>query len=307
MTVVNLLIAAVIAGTPLLLGALGEILTERGGNINLGVEGEMFMGAVAAIASSYFYTASGHTSGVTSVLVSVIFSFLFGAFGGLIYAFLVVTLRANQNVTGLILTIFGTGFANFFGAYIPKSTGEALVVTDFTKAMYGNIGPFNWMVYFAIIVAVLLHFYLFKTRSGLSLRAIGENTSAADTVGINVTRYRYLTTIIGGGICGLGGMYIAMVQQGGNWVDDCVSGYGWLAVALVIFASWKPTRALWVALVFGGLKIARFYVSLPIPSQIYDMAPYIVTIIILILTSKTGNKENSQPAACGHNYFREER
>jgi general nucleoside transport system permease protein len=305
--IINLLIAAVVAGTPLLLGAMGEILTERSGNINLGVEGEMFMGAMASIAASYFYTSHGGTSGFISVLISVIFSFLLGAFGALIYSFLVITLRANQNVTGLILTIFGTGFGNFFGAYIPKATGETLVVSDFTKAMYSNIGPFNWMVYFAIIIAIILAIFLFKTRQGLSLRAVGENASAADTVGINVTKYRYFATVIGGGICGLGGMYIAMVQQGGNWVDDCVSGYGWLAVALVIFASWRTTKALWVALIFGGLKIARFYVNLPIPDQIYDMAPYIVTIVILVLTSMTGNKENSQPKACGVNYFREER
>ena len=308
MIVLNLLIAAVLAGTPLLLGAMGEILTERSGCINLGVEGEMFMGAVAGVAASFFYSYWGGTSGIVSVILTALFAFLAGALGGLIYSFLVITMRANQNVTGLILTIFGTGFGNFFGSFFPKATGQPLVAESFEKNMYlNNIGPFNWMVYMAVIIAVIMYIFLFRTRKGLALRSVGENPAAADTVGINVTKYRYLATVIGGGICGLGGMYIAMVQQNGNWVDDCVSGYGWLAVALVIFAAWKSQRALWVALLFGGLKIARFYVSLPIADQLYDMLPYIVTIIILIITSIRGSKENSQPKSCGYNYFREER
>ena len=308
MIVLNLLIAAVLAGTPLLLGAMGEILTERSGCINLGVEGEMFMGAVAGVAASFFYSYWGGTSGIVSVILTALFAFLAGALGGLIYSFLVITMRANQNVTGLILTIFGTGFGNFFGSFFPKATGQPLVAESFEKNMYlNNIGPFNWMVYMAVIIAVIMYIFLFRTRKGLALRSVGENPAAADTVGINVTKYRYLATVIGGGICGLGGMYIAMVQQNGNWVDGCVSGYGWLAVALVIFAAWKSQRALWVALLFGGLKIARFYVSLPIADQLYDMLPYIVTIIILIITSIRGSKENSQPKSCGYNYFREER
>lgn len=304
----KLLTAAVIAGTPLLLGALGEILTERSGNINLGVEGEMFMGAVAGISASFFYNQAGGESGLVSVILAALFSFIFGALGGLIYAYLVITMRANQNVTGLILTIFGTGFGNFFGAYFPVVTGKTLVVANSTKKMFGRvIGPFNWMVFASVILALVMAFYLYHTRSGLSLRAVGENPSAADAAGISVTRYKYLATIIGGGICGLGGMYISMVSQRGNWVDGCVGGYGWLAVALVIFAAWSPYRALWVALVFGGLKIMRFYVALPLPAQIYDMAPYLVTIIVLVITSTTGSKEHSQPASCGYNYFREER
>ncbi len=320
--VMNLIVAAVIAGTPLLLGALGEILTEKAGNINLGVEGEMFMGAVAGIAGAFFYNNAGGSNGFIALLLALVFSFIFGALGALIYSFLVITLRANQNVTGLILTIFGTGFGNFFGSFIPKKTGVTLVVADTTKAMFNNIkipglssipliGPllfsYNWIVYFAILLAVLTALFFNKSRVGLNLRAVGENPATADAAGINVTKYKYLATIIGGGVCGIGGMYISMVSQSGNWVDNCVNGYGWLAVALVIFAAWSPSRALWVALVFGGLKIMRLYISLPIPSQFYDMAPYIVTIIVLILTSTSGSKEHSQPKSCGYNYFREER
>ncbi len=305
--IIKLLIAAVIAGTPLLLGALGEIMTERSGNINLGVEGEMYMGAVAAVAAGFFYNSAGGTNGITAVLLSGLFAFLFGALGALIYAFLVITMRANQNVTGLILTIFGTGFGNFIGALIPVRTGKTLVVSDTTKAMYNNVGPFNWMVYMSVLLALFLGYFLYFTRPGLSLRAVGENPATADQAGINVTKHKYLATVLGGGICGIGGMYISMVSQNGNWVDNCVGGYGWLAVALVIFASWNPFRAIWVSLVFGGLKIMRLYVKLPIPSQFYDMAPFIVTIVVLVITSMSGSKEKSQPKSCGQNYFREER
>ena len=306
-TLIHLLEAAVIAGTPLLLGALGEILCERAGNLNLGVEGEMFMGAVAGIAAAFFYNQAGGENGFVAVAFATLFSFLFGALGALIYAFLVVTMRANQNVTGMILTIFGTGFGNFFGAFFPRMTGKTLVVSDATKKMFGNGSLFNWMVYLALLIALLMAYFLYHTRRGLSLRAIGENPQAADAAGIPVSLYKYVATMIGGGICGLGGMYISMVSQNGNWVDNCVSGYGWLAVALVIFAAWSPYRALLVSIVFGGLMILRFYVQLPIPSQFYEMAPYAVTILVLIITSMRGTREQNQPKSCGINYFREER
>ena len=323
--VYNLIIAAVIAGTPLLLGALGEILTEKSGNINLGVEGMMFMGAVSGIAAASFYgrAAGDKTSGLVACILATVFAFLIGALGALIYAFLTITLRANQNVVGLTLTIFGSGFGNFFGDFFAKQAGGTLVVNSTIKAAFHDklgipglrdlpyvgklIFGYNWIVYFAIIIAIFLAWFFNRSRVGLNLRAVGENPAAADAASINVTKYRYIATIIGGGICGIGGMYISLVQQGGTWVFDCVSGYGWLAVSLVIFATWNSSKALWVALVFGALKIARFYVPLPIPSQFYDMAPYIVTIIVLIITSMQQNKDKSQPAGCGYNYFREER
>lgn len=321
----KLIIAAVVAGTPLLLGALGEILTEKSGNTNLGVEGMMFMGAVSGITAAFFYgkVAGDKTNGFVAAVIATLFAFLIGAFGALIYAFLTITLRANQNVTGLTLTIFGTGFGNFFGDFFAKKAGGTLVVNNIIKrAFHEKLGipvlkeipyigklifGYNWIVYLAIIMAVFLAWFFNKSRVGLNMRAVGENPAAADAASINVTKYKYIATIIGGGICGIGGMYISLVQQGGTWVYNCVSGYGWLAVSLVIFATWNTSKALWVALVFGALKIARFYVPLPIPSQFYDMAPYIVTIIVLILTSIRQNKDKSQPASCGYNYFREER
>lgn len=325
---INILTAAVLAGTPLLLGTLGEILTEKSGNLNLGVEGMMFMGAIAGLAGAYYYeqgaiNAGGTPSRIMAALVALICSFLVGAFGALIYAFLTITLRANQNVTGLTLTIFGTGFGNFFGEYVGIQAGGYVAVGEHVKAAFAGlkipvlsdipvIGKllfnYNWVVYFAIIVAIIMAWFFKKSRVGLNLRAVGENPATADAAGINVTQYKYIATVVGGGICGIGGMYMSMVTTSGVWVHNCVSGYGWLAVALVIFAAWSPARALVAALVFGGLTVLRLYLPIPgVSMQIYDMLPYAATILVLIITSIRQSKENVQPKSCGLNYFREER
>ena len=321
-------IAAVLAGTPLLLGALGEILTEKSGNLNLGVEGMMFMGAITGLAGSYYYeqaviSAGGNPNGVLSAAIALLTSFLAGAGGALIYSFLTITLRANQNVTGLTLTIFGTGFGNFFGEYIGQKAGGYVAVSETTKKAFSGlhipglsdipvIGPllfeYNWLVYFAIIAAVVMAWFFNRSRVGLNLRAVGEDPATADAAGINTTLYKYLATVIGGGICGIGGMYMSMVTTSGVWVHDCVSGYGWLAVALVIFATWSPARGMVVALIFGGLTIMRMYVNIPgLPAQIYDMFPYIATILVLVITSMRQSREHAQPNSFGLNYFREER
>ncbi|MGC4020093.1 MAG: ABC transporter permease [Muricomes sp.] len=324
----SLFVAAVLAGTPLLLGALGEILTQKSGNMNLGVEGMMFMGAITGLAGSYYYeqavAKSGSApSGVLSALIALLVSFLAGAFGALIYSFLTISLYANQNVTGLTLTIFGTGFGNFFGEYIGQKAGGYVAVSSTTKAAFSSLHipvlsdipvlgkllfQYNWLVYFAVIVAIALAWFFNKSRIGLNLRAIGEDPATADAAGINITRYKYIATIIGGGICGIGGMYMSMVTTSGVWVHGCVSGYGWLAVALVIFATWSPAKGVLLALIFGGLTIMRMYVNIPgLPAQIYDMLPYAATIIVLIVTSMKQSKEHAQPKSCGLNYFREER
>ncbi len=320
--------AAVLAGTPLLLGALGEILTERAGNLNLGVEGMMFMGAISGLAGSYFYeqavlSSGGTPNGVLSAIIAMITSMLAGMLGALIYSFLTISLRANQNVTGLTLTIFGTGFGNFFGEYIGQKAGGYVAVSSVTKAAFSGlripvlselpvVGPllfnYNWLVYLAILLAVFLSWFLTRSRVGLNLRAVGEDPATADAVGINVTLYKYTATVIGGGICGIGGMYMSMVTTSGVWVHGCVSGYGWLAVALVIFSTWRPFRGMVVALIFGGLTIMRMYVSIPgLPAQIYDMLPYAATILVLVVTSMRSSREHAQPKSCGLNYFREER
>ncbi len=327
-TVTALIVAAVLAGTPLLLGALGEILTERSGNLNLGVEGMMFMGAITGLLGAYGYEQAMQAAGLevvgfVSALAALLAAFIAGAFGALIYGFLTITLRANQNVTGLVLTIFGTGFANFFGEFVGlQQASNYLAVSSVTKQVFSPLYiPFlsdipvlgqllfqyNWMVYFALAVAVAMALFLFKTRFGLNLRAVGEDPAAADAAGISVEKYRYLATVIGGGICGIGGMYMSMVTTSGVWVHGCVTGYGWLAVALVIFATWSPLRGILVAVVFGGLMIIRYYIILPIPTQIYEMLPYLATIVVLIITSVRHSKEHSMPAGTGLNYFREER
>lgn len=320
---VNLLYAAVLAGTPLLLGTLGETLTEKSGNLNLGVEGMMFMGGVAGLAGAFYYEKMvSSPSGVVAALMALLFSFIFGALGALIYSFLTVTLRANQNVTGLALTIFGTGFGNFFGEVMANKAGGFAAVGKDVKAVFAGINipglssipyigklffTYNFVVYIAIAIAVAMMYFLNHTRIGLNLRAVGENPATADAAGINVTRYKYLATCIGGGICGIGGMYVVMVTCSGIWVHNCINGMGWIAVALVIFATWNPMRAIFGSLIFGGLSILRLYLQLGIPMQIYDTFPYVATIIVLVTSSIKESRENRIPQSCGYNYFREER
>ncbi|MCL1816195.1 MAG: ABC transporter permease [Clostridiales bacterium] len=321
---INLVNAAVLAGTPLLFGTLGEILTEKSGNLNLGVEGMMFMGALAGLAGVFLAEALFPAiGGITAVLIAIISSFACGAFGAVIYSFLTVTLRANQNVTGLTLTIFGVGFANFFGEVLAHGSASGYVTVSATaKAAFNNIAipglssiPFlgkllfsyNVLVYIGLALAICLAIFFNRTRWGLNLRAVGEDPATADAASINVARYKYLATCVGGGICGMGGMYVSMVTCSGVWVHNCVSGQGWIAVALVIFATWSPARALIGAIVFGSLSIMRLYVPLGIPMQIYDIFPYIATVLVLIFTSIRQSKEHSMPKHCGLNYFREER
>jgi ABC-type uncharacterized transport system permease subunit len=328
--ILNFFNMAVMASAPLLLATLGEILTEKSGNLNLGVEGMMFMGAIASLGAAYGYeqavmVAGGTPSALLATVIAAGAGAAAGALGALIYAFLVVTLRANQNVTGLTLTIFGTGFGNFFGELIGKQAGGFVQVSAATKSMFSNIDfgalsdipilgsllfNYNWMVYFGLLVMGVMAWFFRKSRRGLNLRAVGENPATADAAGINVTLYKYVATTVGGALCGLGGMFISMSSTAcaGVWVHDCVNGYGWLAVALVIFAMWSPARAWLCGLVFGGLLVVRNYFPIPgLPMQIYSMFPYIATILVLVFASIRQVKEHAQPASCGLNYFREER
>ena len=322
----NLITAAVLYGTPLLYGTTGEILTEKSGNLNLGVEGMMFMGGVAGLAGSYYYEqAAANPNPVVSVLIAMVCAILCAAFGTLIYSVLTITLRANQNVTGLALTIFGTGFANFLGEAIGNTApSRYMAVGNVTKNAFNSGIPvlqdlpvvgkllfsYNFMVYLGILLAIVLAWFLGRSRAGLNLRSVGESPATADAAGINVTLYKYLATCMGGGICGLGGLYIVMNSAngvGGVWVHNCVGGKGWIAVALVIFATWSPARALLGSLVFGALSVMRLYVALGIPAQIYDIFPYIATVIVLVAVSMRRKRENQPPQSLGLAYFREER
>lgn len=315
--IVKFLVAAVLAGTPLLFGTLGEILNERAGHLNLGVEGMMSLGATAGFIVGYK---------TDNFLLALIASFAAGAFGALIYAVLTVTLMANQNVTGLTLTIFGIGLSNFIGFYyVARSSEGTLKLPSRITAQMRSIHipvlselpvigelifSYNPFVYLGVIIAIALGFYLFRTNTGLSVRAIGENPAAADAAGINVTKLKYLNIIVGGGICGIGGAYTGMITNGGVWISDCVGGLGWIAVALVIFASWKPVKAIGGSLIFGAFRILKYYVVkdiVPIPDAFFDMLPFLVTALVLVVTSMKQSRENNQPAGCGINYYREER
>ena len=242
----------------MLFGATGEIITEKSGNLNLGIPGMMYMGGIAGLMGAFFYEKTAQNpNGLVGLLISFICAVLCAAFGGLIYSVLTITLRANQNVAGLALTTFG------------------------------------------VILAILASWYLNKTRQGLNLRAVGESPATADAAGINVTRYKYLATCIGGGIAGLGGLYFVMEYLGGTWTNNGFGDRGWLAIALVIFALWKPVNAIWGSFLFGALYILYLYIpGLTRSSQ---------EIFMLIITSFRKKRENQPPASLGESYFREER
>ncbi len=315
--IINFLFAAIKAGTPLLFGTTGEIMTEKTGHLNLGVEGMMFMGAFLSFFVAY------HSDNLVLALLA---AFAIGVFAALIYAILTVSFMANQNVTGLTLTIFGTGFAKFFGAMmIDEAGGSPKLSTNFLKAISEKSIPVlgdipvigkllfshNPLVYLAIVIAIICTIYMLKTRSGLNMRAVGENPGAADAAGINVTLTKYLHIMAGGGICGLGGAYLSLINGGGIWNNSSVvNGQGWISVALVIFASWNPAKAIIGSLVFGAFSVLQFYVPkniIEIPNAFYVMLPFLITTFVLIVTSMKKSKEGSQPAGCGVNYFREER
>ena len=308
--IVPFLCAAVVSGTPLLFATLGEIIIEKAGNLNLGVEGMMLMGAVM-----------GFMVGIKTgnPILALIAAMAAGAFGGLIYAFLTISLRTNQVVTGLALATFGSGFSSFIGKQLVKQT-SAPAVKAFFKPFpipgLGNIpviGPilFNQdiLVYLGYLTAIVLGIYFYNTSKGLNLRAIGENPNCADAASINITLYKYVHILIGGGLCGLGGAYLSLVTVS-SWQDNVVAGRGWIAIALVIFASWNPYKAIIGAYLFGGMGILGFWLQgagIQISQYLVDMLPYLATIIILVIISLRKSKKNAPPKGLGTAYFREER
>lgn len=312
---INLLTAGIRAGIPLLFGTTGEIITEKTGNMNLGVEGMMWLGAFFG-----FYAAL-HTE---SLILALLAAFAAGMAGALIYAVLTVSLRANQTVAGLALTIFGTAFANFFGlrmiaandGLLPKLSPAMIAsLADKPLPLLGNI-PYigklffshNILVYLGIIIAVAVFLYMNKTRAGLRMRAVGEAPATADAAGIKIARTKYIHILLGGGVCGLGGAYLSMFFFGGQWQNACVNGQGWISVALVIFANWNPIKAILGTLLFGMFEVIRFRVDwLHIPAAFWDMLPYVITTIILVVASIRRSRERRQPLGCGNNYFREDR
>jgi len=314
---IKFLSAAVFAGTPLLFGTTGEIMNEKAGHLNLGVEGMMAMGACAGFMAGFFYD---------SIYIALLAAFLAGMLGALIYALLTITLMANQNVTGLTLSIFGVGICNFVGEFmLLNSPSNTLKLPEHITAQISNLnipglstvpvfGPllfqYNIFVYLAALIALICGIYYNHTKTGLNVRAIGENPGAADAAGIKVTKLKYINLLAGGGICGLGGAYCSMIINGGVWMNNPVNGQGWIAVALVIFASWKPYRAIFGSFIFGAFSILKYYFPktiISLPNAFYDMLPFIITALVLVITSVRKSKENQQPASCGVNYYREER
>lgn len=325
-SVISLIQAAVVFGTVIMFGCIGEIMSEKAGNLNLGVPGIMYIGAIASLASVFMYESHvAEPNKALCVIIALVSCFAASALAGLIYSFLTITLRANQNVTGLTLTIFGSGIANFFGGSLNKMAGGvgqisvAATSETFRARIPGlsSLGAFGqiffsygFMVYVAIILAILVNYFLKRTRKGLNLRAVGENPATADAAGVNVTKYKYFATVIGAGISGLGGVYYVMDYIKGTWANDgTIEKLGWLAVALVIFATWKSVNAIWGAYLFGILYWTYFYIpNLTRASQeLFKMIPYVVTIVVLLFVSLRKKKENQAPAHLGLSYFREER
>ena len=321
---------AVVQGIPLLLGSTGETLTEKSGNLNLGIPGVMYVGGICGVIGSFFYEQSladkANINPFLAVGIPMLTCLLGSLLMGLLYCFLTVTLRANQNVTGLAMTTFGVGIGNFFGGSLIKLSGSEVPSIALSSTSYffhrplvnteglGWFGTvflsYGFMVYLAIIIALVASYVLQRTRTGLHLRAVGENPNTADAAGINVSRYKYVTTCIGCMIAGLGGLYYVMDYASGVWSNNAFGDRGWLAIALVIFTIWRPNVGVLSSILFGGLYILHMY----IPSgmnlavkELYKMLPYVVTIVVLCITSLRKKREDQPPQHLGLPYFREER
>ena len=320
---------AVMQGIPLLYGSTGEIITEKTGNLNLGIPGVMYVGGICGVIGSFLYEHSLESveaiNPFLAVLIPLVSTLLGSLLMGLIYSFLTVSLRANQNVTGLALTTFGVGIGNFFGGSLIKLTKSDMpsIALTATSNCFRTSFPFaeklgwfgtvffsySFLAYAAIIVALVSAFVLSKTRVGLNLRAVGESPATADAAGINVGKYKYFSTCIGSMIAGLGGLYYVMDYANGVWSNDAFGDRGWLAIALVIFTVWKPNMSIFGSILFGGLFIVHNYIqNLGVSIQeIFKMLPYVVTILVLVFVSMRNRRENQPPASLGLAYFREDR
>ena len=318
---------AVMQGIPLMLGCTGETLTEKSGNLNLGTAGIMYVGGICGVIGAFLYENSGAVmNDFLTVLIPLVSCLVGSALMGLLYCFLTVTLRANQNVTGLALTTFGVGLGNFFGGSLIKlvKTDVPSIVLAKTSLVFSRKLPFaeslgwfgkiflsySFLAYVAVLLALLSSYVLNRTRTGLHLRAVGESPNTADAAGINVVRYKYAATCLGSMVSGLGGLYYVMDYASGVWSNNAFGDRGWLAVALVIFTIWRPNVSIFASILFGGLYILNVYLpsgtNLAI-KELYKMLPYVVTIIVLVITSMRNKRENQPPASLGLPYFREER
>ena len=279
--IVAVLATAITAGTPLLFASLGELITERAGILNLGVEGIMLTGAVSGFICAY---------NTGSPWLGVLMAAGVGMLVALIHAFLTITLRANQVVSGLAITLFGAGLSSFIGkSYVGKILSQSFkpfAIPGLSEIPY--IGPIVFkhdaLVYLSYILVIVVYWYIYKTTPGLKMRALGENPAAADAMGINVFALRYIYVLLGGALCGVAGAYLSLAYAP-SWLENMTAGRGWIAVALVIFALWNPVRALIGAYLFGGIDALGFHlqvVGVPISVFLLNMLPYIFTIVVLV-------------------------
>ncbi|SHJ81472.1 nucleoside ABC transporter membrane protein [Geosporobacter subterraneus DSM 17957] len=300
------LAAAVTAGTPIFYACLGELLTEKSGNLNLGVEGMMLIGAVCGFKAA---VATGNP------WIGFLTAMLAGAAISLIHGFLTIHLKASQVVSGLALTIFGTGLSSFIGKPligIPAPVKfNKIPIPGLSEIPYVGQIFFNHdaLIYLSYVAVILVWVYLYKTNMGLKLKAVGENPAAADSLGVNVMRMQYIHVMLGGVFAGAGGAYLSLAYAPA-WLENMTAGRGWIAVALVIFALWNPLRAMLGAYIFGGLDILGFRAQtfgIAISPFFMKMIPYLFTIAVLIFISAKNKRDVAPPAALGVSYSREER
>lgn len=313
--ITSILTIALRAGTSLVYATIGETYTERAGILNLGLEGIMLMGAVSSFAAAY-YTGS--------LVLALLVALLVGALMSGLHAFLTVTMRANQVVSGLSITLFGSGFASFLGQRLgPASNNFRLVglsgvrLSPYEIPILGKLPLVralfdqDILTYALFLLIPLAWFYLYKTRKGLELRAVGEDPQTADAAGIDVFKTKYLYTIMGGMLVALGGAHLSLSYTPG-WTENITGGRGWIVIALVIFSMWNPARAIWGALLFGGINAIQFRLQASgttIPAGFLNMLPYLATIAVLVLMTfwESLSKRLGAPASLGNAYMREEK
>ena len=323
---ISLLTSAIAFMPFFLFGCTGEIITEKAGHLNLGIPGIICAGGAGGAlgVSIYMNLLNGGTpSYILLILISIIFAFIFAALLGGIYAFLTVSLKCNQNISGLALTTFGTGLTQFVMKNFVNMSNITTASTLFKNSLpfasalgwFGEIFLSHGIfIYLSVAISIVAAIVIKNTKLGLRLRAVGENPAAADAVGVKVDLYKKLAILIGAGIAGLAGCFFIMDYiQGGYDSYYIMESLGWLAIALVIFTLWKPNFAIIGSIIFGALfilpnvNIMAAITTNTALKKIIEMIPYLFTIIVLLITSITGSKSTQPPASLGLNYFREER
>ena len=319
---------AIVQGIPLLFGCTGETISEKAGSLNLGIPGVMYVGGICGVIGAFLYeqSADGNVQAFPAIAIPLLACLAGSLLMGLLFSVLTITLRVNQNVVGLAMTTFGVGIGNFFGGSLIKLTGSDVpsIILSSTSAYFSKTLPFahstgifgklvlsyGFLAYVAVIIAIITAYVLKRTRVGLQLRAVGENPATADAAGVNITKYKYMATCIGCMIAGLGGLYYVMDYASGVWTNDAFGDRGWLAIALVIFTLWRPNVAIFGSFLFGGLCILYLFIPTGTEMAVKElnkMLPYVVTIIVLILTGMRNKRENQPPESLGLPYFREDR